>query len=110
MASSSASRDHPVVELPEDYRELVKIYLDTRTADLEFIARVLAAADFPAIRRIGRNIRGSSASYGFAAAGEIGPDLERAAQAADGLSVAALAERLRNYLARVEVRYVASPG
>jgi HPt (histidine-containing phosphotransfer) domain-containing protein len=104
MASSSGSNP-PVVELPEDYRELVKIYLDTRTADLEAVDRALASADFAAIRRIGHNLRGSSAAYGFHAAGELGVALERAAEAADATAVRDLASKLRSYLSSVEVRF-----
>ena len=109
MASSqgsSNSRSVEVVELPEDYRELIRIYFETRAQDLEAIDRALGAADFAAIRRIGHNVRGSSASYGLGAAGEIGLALERAAEAADARAIAPLAERLRDYLARIEVRFV----
>jgi HPt (histidine-containing phosphotransfer) domain-containing protein len=98
-----------VVEVPEDYRDLVRIYFDTRSGDLDTLARALAGGDFAAIQRVGHALRGSSASYGFTRVGEIGLELERAAESGNGAAVTTLTESLRDYLVNVEVRFVKAP-
>jgi HPt (histidine-containing phosphotransfer) domain-containing protein len=108
MGSSSGSNASApvIVELPEDYRELVAIYLETRAANLKALEQALGAADFQAIERIGHNLRGSSASFGFNAAGDIGLALQQAAGRADATEVRTLVHRLRDYLDHLDVRYV----
>ena len=97
------------VELPEDYRELVSLYLATRAAELQALSEALASGDLAAAVRVGHNLQGSSRSFGFDEADAIGRELEAAGRAADAPAVARLAGRLGRYLDRVEVTFVAPP-
>jgi HPt (histidine-containing phosphotransfer) domain-containing protein len=95
------------VELPEDYRELVILYLETRAEELRELAAALSSGDFAAAARVGHNLQGSSASFGFGEAGAIGRELEAAAHAGDAPAIERLARQLAEFLENVEVRFVA---
>ncbi len=94
------------LEIPADLRDVVTLYLETRGADLARLDRAAATADLETVRSIGHKLRGSSQSLGFARAGEIGEDLERAAEAGDARAVERLIRELRGYLGRLRIRYV----
>lgn len=98
------------VELPEDYRELVSLYFDTRAVELSQLADAISSRDFAAVARIGHNLQGSSASFGFDEAHAIGRELEAAGSRGDAPAVGRLAERLHRFLDGVEVRFIAPAG
>jgi HPt (histidine-containing phosphotransfer) domain-containing protein len=62
---------------------LLPRFLEHRRGDLATILTALAAGDFETIRRIGHNMAGNGASYGFPELGTLGERLEAAAGAAD---------------------------
>lgn len=94
-----------VVEVPADISELVPGFLDNRREDLARIAEALRTGDFPALRRLGHNMKGSGSAYGFDAISEQGARLERAALAGDCAAVSEAAASLETYLQRVTLRF-----
>ena len=117
MASSPASSERPpvsaltgpepiIVEVPRDLREVVTLYLETRGGDLARLDQAARSRNLNEIRAIGHRLQGSSASLGFAEAGDIGAGLERAAVARDYSAIDGLIARLREYFARIRIRHV----
>jgi len=87
--------DASPVDIADDMRELVGLYLETRRADLARLDEALAAGDFAAIRAIGHTFKGSSVTFGFPEAGRIGAELEEACVRGDRAAVDSLVPRLR---------------
>jgi HPt (histidine-containing phosphotransfer) domain-containing protein len=98
--------DPIVVAVERDLRDVVHLYLESRGADLARLDLAGDSGDFEEVRRIGHKLHGSSGGLGFAEAGNIGAALEDAARAKDAAAVAAGIARLREYFARVSIRYV----
>ena len=101
-----AATDPIVVEVDRDLRDVVHLYLESRGADFARLDQACHSGDFDEVRRIGHKLRGSSGGLGFAEAGQIGATLEKAASANDAAKVAAGIRSLREYFARVSIRYV----
>ena len=69
-------------DIPPEVQELVPGYLKQKLVDLERLRTAVQAADYPAISRLGHQLKASGSSYGFDAFSEAGSALERAANAA----------------------------
>jgi hypothetical protein len=98
--------DPIVVEVERDLRDIVHLYLESRGADLARLDLACDGGDFEEVRRIGHKLHGSSGGLGFAEAGRIGAALEDAARARDTEAIQANLAKLREYFARVSIRYV----
>lgn len=81
---------------------LVDTFLRRRNEDVQRIREALAAKSFDDVARIGHNLRGNGASYGFAELSVIGEAIENGGVACDGASVVRGVERLTTELARIE--------
>src|SRR6202008_2497646 len=68
------------MEVPTDMAAPAGAYLERRAQDLETMEQALSTGDFVAIQRLGHNMKGSGAGYGFPAISEIGKTLEDAAK------------------------------
>lgn len=101
-----SATDAIVVEVPQDLREVARLYLESRGADLARLEAAREASDFEEVRRIGHKLRGSSRTLGFLRAGEIGMELESAALRADAGAVEGAVAALREYFSRLSIRYV----
>lgn len=72
-----------VVAADPDIADLVPQYLARRRAELACLNAALQAADVAALQRAGHRLKGSAAGYGCAALGQLGAQLEAAADAND---------------------------
>jgi HPt (histidine-containing phosphotransfer) domain-containing protein len=79
-------------------RPLVPDYLKNRANDVQRLKDALAAKDFPVLRKIGHNMRGSAGAYGLPPLSEIGGRIEDAALAQDAGAIAAALEDMRQFL------------
>lgn len=95
-----------VVEVERDLEDLIPLFMSTRTKDLAGLDSGLAARDFAAMRMIGHSMKGAGGAYGFDRVSEIGTLIENAALASDTAVIAAQLALLRDYLARVEIKYI----
>ena len=82
--------------------DLIPNYLDKRRKDLPKLFEALAAGDFAAIRRLGHNLKGTGAGYGFPALTDIGASIEEAASTGNAGSVRVTVDELSRYLEQVE--------
>jgi signal transduction histidine kinase/CheY-like chemotaxis protein/HPt (histidine-containing phosphotransfer) domain-containing protein len=90
------------VTVPESIEDLVPGYIDKRREDLPKFTEALASGDYDTIRRLGHNLKGSGASYGFQGLTDIGAAIESSAQAHYGPAIRAKVEELTRYLEDVE--------
>ena len=82
---------------------LVPGYLSNRATDLQRMRDALAAKDFPALRKLGHNLRGSAGAYGLPPLSEIGGRIEDAAVAQDGAPIGTALEELHQFLQVVKL-------
>ena len=79
-------------------KSLVPKYLGGRHKDIETLHSALEQSDFGVIERVGHNLKGTGAPYGFPEITEIGRSLERAGKDSDKGEARRHVERLANYL------------
>ena len=92
----------PVVIDP-DLADLVPGFLNNRRRDVDKLKALNEAGNFADIRMIGHSMKGAGGGYGFDPITDIGAAIERAALAADSVSIAHSIAELADYLARVDV-------
>jgi len=83
-------------------QDLIPGFLDKRRKDIPALAAALAAREFDTIRRLGHNLKGTGAGYGFPELSEMGAALEEAAQAGNGQAIQVKLNELVRYLEQVE--------
>ncbi len=88
-----------------DLKDLVPAYLSNRRADLQTAIDALRIRDYPRLERLGHNIRGTGASYGFDGMTEIGSRLEHAAIERNDDALRRCIQELGFYLKSVRVSY-----
>jgi CheY-like chemotaxis protein len=88
-----------VVEVPQALQALIPRYLEGRRKDIETLRSALEQSDFDMIARVGHNLKGTGAPYGFPEITEIGRSLERAGKESDTAEARRHFARLENYLA-----------
>jgi two-component system, chemotaxis family, chemotaxis protein CheY len=76
-------------------------FLERRRAELDTLRAALASSDHFEIRRIGHNLKGMGASFGFPDLAELGARLENAARADDQTAMHGLIDELAAYVAKV---------
>jgi signal transduction histidine kinase/CheY-like chemotaxis protein/HPt (histidine-containing phosphotransfer) domain-containing protein len=106
--ASTARPSRSRVTVDASLLDLVPGYLDKRRQDLPKFTEALAAQDYATIRRLGHNLKGTGAGYGFPALTEMGAAIEEAALANNGSDIRAKVEELARYL--TEVEWSASAG
>ncbi len=82
---------------------LIPDFLEMRRQDVMRLRALLVSEAFCEIERLGHNMKGNGASYGFAPITDIGQRLEAAARLQHRVEIVALTEALASYLARIEV-------
>jgi HPt (histidine-containing phosphotransfer) domain-containing protein len=92
-----------VVQVDPDLKDLVPEFLRHQHDDVRTLRDVLACSDWPTVRRLGHQLRGSGGGYGFDAITDIGHRLESAARVGDGAAVGMWTDDLADYLDRVVV-------
>jgi HPt (histidine-containing phosphotransfer) domain-containing protein len=92
-----------VVEADPLIRPLIPDYLKNRANDVQRLRAALAAADFPVLRKIGHNMRGSAGAYGVPPLSEIGGRIEDAALKQDAAAIAPVVDELEQFLRIVKM-------
>jgi HPt (histidine-containing phosphotransfer) domain-containing protein len=88
----------------------VPTFLDRRRADALRVLSLLDGREFDAIRRLGHDLKGVGASYGFDPITNIGRCLEDAARREDVAGMRDAARALERYVAGVRVVYTTEPA
>ncbi|TVQ97865.1 MAG: sensor histidine kinase [Deltaproteobacteria bacterium] len=97
--------NRPIVEVPEDLRELTETYRLDRLAECDRLDRLLRERDLPAVAEIAHQVKGAAASFGFERLSHMADSLERACQSADlDLDAEEIVEHMRSYLETVQLR------
>ena len=94
------------VEVDADLAELIPLFLQTRQNDLAGLEKNLASGDFDELRVIGHGMKGSGSSFGFHGVTTMGSLIEAAALVQDASTVKAQTLALRDYLNRLNIKYV----
>jgi hypothetical protein len=77
-----------------------------RQAEQAAIADALLSRNFEALRKIGHNMNGAGASYGFDRISDLGEHLNQAARAGDVAAIGAIKQAFDDYMARLVVKYM----
>lgn len=108
MTQSHDQRSGPAapvwIEVEAELRPLVELYLSRKNDELPDLQRAVDAADFPLVRRIGHNIKGSGGAYGLPQLSILGAQMEEAALAGDGEAVRAAAAAIENLVQAARLR------
>lgn len=97
--------DRITVQIDQDLRDIVPIFLANRQKDLQTLRSALAQHDFETIRVLGHRMKGDGGGYGFDKITEIGGVMELAAARHDHLTIEQHTAELEDFLARVTVVY-----
>jgi len=90
-----------VVQVEADIADLVEEFLDDWRLTASGMEALLDAGDFSKLRRIGHNLKGSGAGYGFAELSRVGDVIELAAEKIQHRDLRAGIQELTAYLASV---------
>ncbi|HUR00388.1 MAG TPA: response regulator [Gemmatimonadaceae bacterium] len=85
-------------EIDEDIAELIPAYLESVKESAERLSALLLEKNFSAIKRVGHQLKGSGAGYGFDELTRMGRRIESAAGKKDYVAVAMLHSALATYL------------
>jgi HPt (histidine-containing phosphotransfer) domain-containing protein len=91
-------------------QDLIPGFIDKRRQDLPKFAEALAAADYETVRKLGHNLKGTGASYGFDLLSEFGAQIEEAAKLQDRATIHAKVEELTRYLTSIKWSASSSPA
>ena len=89
--------------------DLIPGFLEKRRQDVPKLAEALAAADYETARKVGHNLKGTGAGYGFIPISEIGAKIEEAAKRQEHATIHEGLEELTRYLNSVEWSASSSP-
>jgi signal transduction histidine kinase/CheY-like chemotaxis protein len=104
-ARRGAAPARRTVEVDAALADIVPQFLENVRGVTESITRALAESDFATIQRLGHNLKGTGAGYGFAEITEFGADIERAAKTGSAAEIGQCAAALSRYLAEISVQY-----
>jgi HPt (histidine-containing phosphotransfer) domain-containing protein len=82
---------------------LVPEYLRNRNADLPRLRAALVAKDFPLLRKLGHNMRGSAGAYGLPPLSDIGGRIEDAALKRDADAIGPALDDMQRFLQTVKM-------
>jgi|GEM_PF-458627 len=94
-----------IAHVDADLRNFVPAFIQGKTEDGHSILEALEREDYETVRRLGHNMKGSGAAYGFKAVTDIGRAVEQAAKAKKPEVIRNRIAELLRYLERVEVVY-----
>lgn len=93
----------PITPSDDAERQLLMRYLDRKQTDLANIEKAIAGKDYEEARRIGHNLAGSGAAYGFIRVSVLGRQIEAAAQQRSATGLADAVAQLRVFLSSVVI-------
>ena len=96
--------DSLVIDIPEDLLPIIPSFIEARHRDFATLNALFDEGKLEEIKRIGHNLKGSGASYGFMEITQLGRQLEAAARDQKVDEVRALCDAYGEYLRRLKVR------
>jgi HPt (histidine-containing phosphotransfer) domain-containing protein len=104
LPSKAVPEEAPIrVRVRADIANLVPAFLDNRRREVTAIPAALQAGDYDMIRVLAHNMAGTGVAFGFQSITEIGHAMETAAKASDGVTIKVCADKLVDYLRRIEL-------
>jgi HPt (histidine-containing phosphotransfer) domain-containing protein len=98
LATPPAREPFAAPEIPDDLADLAEEYLGNRKKDVEALREAAAGRAFDRARRLGHNMKGSGAGYGFRPVSTLGAEVEQAASGGDAEAIDRLALELDDYV------------
>ena len=95
-----------IITVERDLEDLIPLFMAQRQAEQAAIADALLSRNFEALRKIGHNVNGAGASYGFDRISELGERLNQAARAGDVTAIGEIRQAFDDYMARLVVKYM----
>ena len=95
--------DEAVIHVAVELKHIIPMFLEEMRGYVEAIRQALGKREFPAIRVLGHTISGTASYFGIDPIIGIGKSLESAAKEQNPETVRALANRVSNYLDRIQV-------
>ncbi|HMZ19381.1 MAG TPA: Hpt domain-containing protein, partial [Blastocatellia bacterium] len=92
-----------IAYVEEDILDLIPDFLAERQLDVQRIQDGLVAADYTLIQRLGHNMKGSGAAYGFEPLTLLGKAIEECAKQRRHDEITKLHGQLADYLRKVQV-------
>jgi HPt (histidine-containing phosphotransfer) domain-containing protein len=93
------------VVVDSELMDLIPDFLKHRKQEIEKSRGALNARDYPALARIGHNLKGVAGSFGFAELSRMGQQLQTLAKHEDTQALAHLIAQIADYLAALKVLY-----
>jgi hypothetical protein len=93
-----------------DITALATGYLDSKPTQIQEARDWLAAGNFDPIRRFGHNLKGTGSGYGFPRIGDLGREIEKAAEERDAERIAGKLEVLYQVVIEGDADRVAMGG
>jgi CheY-like chemotaxis protein len=97
IANDTASR---IQNLEKKLASMAPAYIQKRKQELVEIHRYVEALDFKSLQMVGHRLKGSAKTYNFAALGDIGAELEKAAEKSDLEQVKILVDRAEKFISQ----------
>jgi HPt (histidine-containing phosphotransfer) domain-containing protein len=95
----------PKVLIEKDMEQLVTRFLARKRGEVEHLRAALEATDYEAVRRLGHDLKGAGAGFGFPELTLIGGQLEGAAKRADAASIRSQVDAMERYLTQLQVSF-----
>lgn len=95
------------MQVDPDLEDLIPSFIANRQIDIQTIASALNLEDFITLRRVGHNLRGAGAAFGFDRVSDMGARLEEAALASNAEGIREVADQLAAYMRRAAIVYTA---
>lgn len=103
MSITQASLSGFKVQIDPELKDLATGYLENRRKEVQTFQTCLGGNDFPTIKRMGHNIKGTAGSYGFEELGKLGSELEKMAAKGDGTALQELVAQFERYVSQVQI-------
>jgi CheY-like chemotaxis protein len=97
--AARGNEGEPQDESTDEISQLAPAYLAARRSELPEMMRALEGGDFPGIRRLGHNLKGTGASYGFPGLSDLGAAIEASSADADAVTLERHLVELARHLA-----------
>lgn len=93
------------VVVDPDLEEIIPRYMEIHFKELAKLEQAVCDGDGESVRIFGHKLKGTGASYGFAALTELGSSIELSGQERNFSTAGSLTAELRSYLENVEIVY-----
>lgn len=97
------------VEVSRELEDIMPMFLDTITRNIESIRSSGASGDLETIRSLGHRMKGAGGGYGLDRVTELGRKIEEAAKAGNVAAALQSTEELAEYMKNTEIVFVNRP-